>query len=62
MSRDKKVELTDEQLMEMVGGFALQDCFDFPRPILKYGIQPKYGIKPQLEYGIKPLLYGVQPL
>ncbi len=62
----KMKELSDEQLMEIVGGYAdvsaqnpivskLQPLYGIAT---KYGVQPLYGIKPgdivQPLYGIKP--------
>lgn len=67
-----KTQLTDEELMEMVGGFdtsaaASENVIISPITVEKYGIPPvmKYGIKPPIaKYGIIPpiLKYGVVPI
>ncbi|HEY9061083.1 MAG TPA: hypothetical protein VIO64_11380 [Pseudobacteroides sp.] len=64
-----KTQLTDEELMEMVGGFdtAASENITSPVTIEKYGIPPmmKYGIKPPItKYGIIPptLKYGIIPI
>lgn len=49
--------LTDEELMELTGGFVDSEKTNLPI------ITVKYGVKPILLYGIPPiLLYGIQPL
>ncbi|KNY25937.1 hypothetical protein [Pseudobacteroides cellulosolvens] len=69
-----KVELTDEELMDMVGGFdvAADETISadtvtvsvdkYYKPFMKYGIKPvaKYGVKPVTKYGIVVAKYGVQ--
>lgn len=63
----KMKELSDEQLMEIVGGYT--DIKDenpiVPRPQPYYGIVAKYGIQPLYgiitKYGIRPL-YGIKPV
>ncbi len=71
-----KIELTDEELMDMVGGFdfAADETISANIvtvsveknyiPYMKYGIKPvaKYGITPVTKYGIVVAKYGVQPL
>ena len=54
--------LTDEELMELTGGFVAADKINLPVITMKYGIKPilLYGIPPILLYGIRPL-YGIQP-
>ncbi|AKL94333.1 hypothetical protein CACET_c08240 [Clostridium aceticum] len=65
------VEMTDEELMNLVGGFESATSIDTSfLPILKYGIRiprdsiivtPLYGIQPIPKYGIQPM-YGIKPI
>ncbi|ABR47254.1 hypothetical protein Amet_1038 [Alkaliphilus metalliredigens QYMF] len=65
------VEMTDEELMNLVGGFESATSIDVPylflpitRPFPTKGgiiVTPLYGIQPTPKYGIQPL-YGIQPI
>ncbi|HOV25797.1 MAG TPA: hypothetical protein PK566_05495 [Pseudobacteroides sp.] len=66
----QKAELSDEELMDMLGGFDVAieginiikvDKLD-AKPVLKYGVKPpitKYGII-VTKYGVAPL-YSIRP-
>lgn len=51
--------LSDEELLKITGGDTfISDISVITKPNIVrmlYGIQPLYGIKPQLLYGIRPL-------
>lgn len=55
MNKDLKkgIELSDEELMDMVGGV------DITGNVI---VQPLYGIIPTIKYGVVVTKYGVQPL
>ncbi|MDP4183110.1 MAG: hypothetical protein Q8942_18730 [Bacillota bacterium] len=62
MDKDKKVsvEMSDEELMDMFGGFASE-----AKVVQPVTIHPLYGIIAQPLYGVKPPvaqpLYGIKP-
>ena len=64
MEQYKKIvkQLTDNELMEMIGGFTVSNTSTnekiIPVSMLKYGVNPvlKYGVNPVLKYGVNPVI------
>ncbi len=51
--------LSDDELMELTGGFEVSEKIISPIITVKYGVMPKWP--PIMLYGIQPL-YGIKPL